>query len=201
MLLHTGNTQRSLWGVGLRSSRQHYLFCFMLSAQLLQLCQSLCDPMDHSPFSSSVQVILQARILEWVASSSSNFALYSSAILEWFFYVANKGMSSQSYGFSSSHVWMWELDCKESWAPKNNVLNCGVGEASWEFWTARRSNQSTLMQSVLNVHWKDWFWRWYSNTLATWCEETTHWKDPDAGKDWRREEKGTTEDEMIGWHY
>ena len=124
MLLHTGNTQRSLWGVGLRSGRQHYLFCFMLSAQLLQLCQSLCDPMDHSPFSSSVQVILQARILEWVAISSSNFALYSSAILEWFFYVANKGMSSQSYGFSSSHVWMWEFDYKESWVPQN-----------WYFWT------------------------------------------------------------------
>ena len=41
----------------------------------------------------------------------------------------------------------------------------------------------------------------YSNTLATWCEELTHFKDPDAGKDWRQEEKGTTEDEMVGWHH
>ena len=96
----------------------------MLSAQLLQLCQRLCDPMDHSPLGSSVHVILQARILEWVAISSSNFALYSSAMLEWFFYIANKGTSSQSYGFSSSHVWMWEFDYKESWVPQN-----------WYFWT------------------------------------------------------------------
>ena len=40
-----------------------------------------------------------------------------------------------------------------------------------------------------------------TNTLATWCEELTHWKDPDAGRDWRQEEKGTTEDEMVGWHH
>ena len=39
------------------------------------------------------------------------------------------------------------------------------------------------------------------NPLATWCEELTHWKDPDAGKDWRREGKGKTEDEMVGWHH
>ena len=52
-------------------------------------------------------------------------------------YFANKGPSSQSFGFSSSHVWMWELDYKESWAPKNcskelMLLNYGVGEDSWE---------------------------------------------------------------------
>ena len=42
-------------------------------------------------------------------------------------------------------------------------------------WTARRSSQSILRESVLNIHWKDWFWSWNSNTLATWCEELTHW--------------------------
>ena len=70
-------------------------------------------------------------------------------------YFANKGLSSQSYGFSSSHVWMWELDYKESWVLKN----CGVGGDSWESlglwcwrgllrvpWTARRSNQSILKE-------------------------------------------------------
>ena len=46
--------------------------------------------------------------------------------------MVNKGLSSQGYGFSSSHVWMWELDYKESWAPKNDALNCGVGQDSWE---------------------------------------------------------------------
>ena len=71
-------------------------------------------------------------------------------------------------------------------------------------WTARRSNQSILKKkkSVLNIHWKDWCWDWSFNTLThlmwrTWLIE----KDPDAGKDWRQEEKGTTEDEMVGWHH
>ena len=53
----------------------------------------------------------------------------------------------------------------------------------------------------MNIHWQYWCWTWNSNTLATWCKELTHWKDPDAGKDWRWEEKGTTGDEMVGWHH
>ena len=65
-------------------------------------------------------------------------------------------------------------------------------------WTARRSNQSILKESVMNIHWKDWCWSWNSNTLATWCEERTHLKR--AGKGWSQEEKGMTEDEMVGWH-
>ena len=67
-------------------------------------------------------------------------------------------------------------------------------------WTARRSSESILRKSVLNIHWKDWCWSCNSSTLATWCEELI-WKDPDAGKDWRQEEKGMTEDEMVGWHH
>ena len=69
-------------------------------------------------------------------------------------------------------------------------------------WTARRSNQSILPKSVLNIHWKNWCWRWNCNTLATWCEELTHWKRPWC---WERSkagyEKGPTEDEMVKWHY
>ena len=88
-------------------------------------------------------------------------------------YFADKGPTSQRYGFSSCHVWIWELDYKESWAPK-----------IWCPWTVvlrktladRRSNQSILRKSVLNIHWKNWCWN--SNTLATWCEELTHWKRP-----------------------
>ena len=49
--------------------------------------------------------------------------------------------------------------------------------------------------------WKDWCWSWSSDTLATWWEEWTHWKDPDAGKDWRQEKKGATRDEMARWHH
>ena len=63
-------------------------------------------------------------------------------------------------------------------------------------WTAR-SNQS-ILKNISLEYFKDWCWS--SNTLATWCEEPTHCKDPDAGKDWRQEEKGVTEDEMVGWH-
>ena len=108
----------------------------------------------------------------------------------------------QSYDLSSSHVWMWELDHKQSWAPKN-----------WCFWTVvfkRDSGESlrlqgdqtsqSLRKSVLNIHWKDWCWSWSSNTLAIWWEEMTHWK-----RSWcwegGWEEKGTTEDEMVGWHH
>ena len=82
--------------------------------------------------------------------------------------------------FSSDHVWMWELDCEESWAPKNWCFWTVVLEKTVERvpWTARRSNQSILKRSVLGVHWNDWCWSWNSNTLATSCEELTHWKRP-----------------------
>ena len=94
-------------------------------------------------------------------------------------YFANKDLSSQGYGFSSSHVWMWELNYKESWALKN-----------WCFWivvleeTPESSLDCKAIQPVhpkgrvLNTHWKDWCWGWNSNTLATWCEELTHLKRP-----------------------
>ena len=51
------------------------------------------------------------------------------------------------------------------------------------------------------MHCKDWCWSWNSSTLATWCKELTHWKGPWCWKDWSQEEKGTTEDEMVGWHH
>ena len=57
-------------------------------------------------------------------------------------------------------------------------------------WTARRSNQSILRKSVLNIHWKDWCWRWNSNILATWCEELTHLKRPWCWEKSKAEEKG-----------
>ena len=68
-------------------------------------------------------------------------------------------------------------------------------------WTARRSNQSILKEInlLMIIHWKDWCWS--SNTLATNMKSQLIEKDPDSGKDWRQEEKGMTEDEMIGWHH
>ena len=101
----------------------------------------------------------------------------------------NKGPSSESYGFYSSHVWMWELDYKESWALKN-----------WCFWTLvlEKTLESPLdckEISVLNIHWKDWCWSWNSNTWATWCEELTHLKRPWC---WERLRAGG-EGDNRGW--
>ena len=74
---------------------------------------------------------------------------------------------------------------------------------SWES-LGQVGDQTSQSQrkSTLNIHWKDWCWSWGSNTLAPWCREPAHWcKDPDAGKDWGQEEKGVTEEEMVGWHH
>ena len=83
------------------------------------------------------------------------------------------------------------------------LLNCGVGEDSWE---PLRLQGAQINQSwrklVPNIHWKDRCWSW--NSLILWPPDVKNWfigKDPDAGKDWRQEEKGVTEDEMAGWHH
>ena len=105
---------------------------------------------------------------------------------------ANKCPSSQSYGFSSSHVWMWELDHKESWAPKN-----------WCFWTVvlEKTLESPLdCKEIQPVHPKgNQSWIFIGRTDAEaetsifWPPDVKNWligKDPEAGKDWRQEEKG-----------
>ena len=68
-------------------------------------------------------------------------------------------------------------------------------------WTARRSNKLILREINPEYLWKEWCWSWSSNTLTTWSKELTLRKDPVAGKDWRQEEKGMTEDEVLGWHH
>ena len=118
-------------------------------------------------------------------------------------YFVNKGLSSQSYCFSSSHVWMWELDYKESWTPKN-----------WCFWTVvlEKTFESPLdCKEIQPAHPKgneSWIFTRRTDAEAEapvlWPPDSKSWliwKDPDAGKDWRREEKGTTEDEMVEWHH
>ena len=90
---------------------------------------------------------------------------------------ANKGPSSQSFGFSSSHIWMWELDYKESWALRTDAFELWCWRRFLRVpWTGRRSNQFILKEISPEYHWNDWCWSWNSNTLATWCEEMTHWK-------------------------
>ena len=78
------------------------------------------------------------------------------------------------------------------------LLNCGVGENSWESLGLKRDHTSqSLKKSTLNIHWKNRCWS--SNTLVTWCEELAHWKRPWY---WERrlEEKVMPEDKMVGWH-
>ena len=95
-------------------------------------------------------------------------------------YFVNKDPSRQGYGFSNSHVWMWELDYKRKLSTEElMLLNCGVGEDSWESLGLQGDPSSpSSTKSVLGVHWKDWRWRWNSNTLAAWCDELTHLKRP-----------------------
>ena len=115
-------------------------------------------------------------------------------------YFDNKGPPSQNYGFSSSHVWMWELDYKESWASNN-----------WCFWIVvlEKTLESPLdYKEIKPVNPKgnqSWiFFDAEAETLIPWPLDADYWliwEDPDAGKDWRQQEKGTTEVEMIRWHY
>ena len=114
--------------------------------------------------------------------------------------ITDKVPSSQSYGFSSSHVWMWELNYKESWAPKN-----------WCFWTVVLEEivESPLYRKEIKpVNPKgnqSWIFIGRTDSEAETpilrppdTENWLIWIDPDAGKDWRQEEKGTTEEEMVG---
>ena len=114
-------------------------------------------------------------------------------------YFANKGPSSQSYGFSSSHVWMWELNYKESWALKN-----------WSFWAVvlEKTPEGPLDYKIKPIHPKgNQSWMFIGRTDAE-AEAPVLWppdaknqlirKNPDAGKDWGQEEKGPTE---VGWHH
>ena len=115
-------------------------------------------------------------------------------------YFANTGPTSQSYGSSSSHVWMWELDHKKAEHERIDAFQLWCWKRLLTVpWTARRANQSILKKTVLNINWKDWCWSWNSNTLATWWDEQTHWRRPWCWEDWRQEKKGMTEDAMVGW--
>ena len=112
---------------------------------------------------------------------------------------ADKGPYSQSYGFSTSHVQMWDLDHKEVWAPKN-----------WLFWIVvlEKTLESKEIKPVTSKGNRPWI---FIGKIDAEAEAPILWppdvkcqiigKDPDAGKDWGQEEKGVTEDEMVGWHH
>ena len=110
----------------------------------------------------------------------------------------NKGPSSQNYVFSSGHVWMWELDHKESWVLKNWCSWTMVLEKTFESPLDCKEIQPvhliSIRKSILNFHWKDWCWSWNSKTLATWCKELTHWQRP-----WHWERLKAGEGAERGW--
>ena len=115
----------------------------------------------------------------------------------------SKGPSSQGYGFTSGHVWMWELDCEESWEPKN-----------WCFWTVvlEKILESPLDYKEVQPDHPIGNQSWVliartaaeAETPILWPPHAKSWligKDPDAWMDSGQEEKGTTEDEIAGWHH
>ena len=113
-------------------------------------------------------------------------------------YFSDKVVSGQSYDFSSSHVWMWELDHQESWVPKN-----------WCFWNVvlKKNLESSLdCKEIKPVNLKEsqsWIFIGRTDAEAP-IPDVKNWlirKDPVVGKSWRQEEKGTTEDEMVAWYH
>ena len=127
----------------------------------------------------------------------------SSSLLIKRHYFANKGPSYQGYGFSSSHVWIWELDYKESWMKKNWCLWTVVLEKTFE-----SPFDCKEIQPVHPTGNQPWIFIGRTDVEAEtpilWPPDVKNWligKYPNAGKDWRQEEKGMTEDEMVGWHH
>ena len=118
-------------------------------------------------------------------------------------YFANKGPSSQCYGFPNSHVWVWDLDYRESWVPKN-----------WCFWTLmlEKTLESLLDCKKIQLVNSKGNQSWISigrtdaeaETPIFWPPDAKNWliwNNPDAWKACRWEEKETTEDEIVGWHH
>ena len=113
-------------------------------------------------------------------------------------YFAKKDPSSQSQGFFSSNVWMWDLKQRKLSTKELTLLNCGAGEDSWESLGLQNQTSQSWRKSVWNTHCKNWCWSWSSNTLAMWHEELTQWKRPWC---WERLKAGTEGDdsEWDGW--
>ena len=140
----------------------------------------------------SLQMVTAAMKLNMLSLWKESYHQPRQNIKRQRYYFVNKGLSSQIYGFSSSHVWMWKLDYKESWAPKN-----------WCFWTVvlEKTLESSLdckeIQSVSPKGNQSWVFIGRTDAEAEtpilWPPDVKNWlirKDPDVRKDWRWEEKG-----------
>ena len=158
-------------------------------------CSCLDNPRDGGAWWAAVYGVAQSQTwLIWQQQQQHTACLKAETLF------VKKGLSSQGYGFSSGYVWMWELDYEESWMLKN-----------WCFWTVVLEKSPLDCKEIQPVHPKgDQSWVFIGRTDAEaetpilWPLHAKSWligKDPDAGRDWGQEEKGTTEDEMAGWHH
>ena len=180
---------------------------------LSMLCRS--PPLNMHPYLQVSFIILVVNLLTWNPTTYKNhpfphfplhflpcLCLHLSLLCAILFRVSIKGCYTQSYVFSSRHVWMWELDHKEDWTLK-----------SWCFWIAvlERTVECPVNSKIKPVNAKgNQSWIFFGRTDAE-VEATIlvlpnvksrfTGKDPDAGKDWRQEEKWATENEMAGWHH
>ena len=138
-----------------------------------------------------------SKMIKYLNLSRGDFTLPTKTLL------CCKGLSSQSYGFSSCHVWMWELDHEESWVLKN-----------WCFWTVvlEKTLESPLdVKEIKPVNPKGnqlWIFIGRTDTEVEapilWPPDAKNWligKDPGAEKDWKQDGNGATEDEMVGRHH
>ena len=170
------------------------IFCNILSVSVYSL-----QPQDllGLHFLAKLSLILPF-IPDGINCSSESYDQPRQHIKKQRHHFGNKGLSSQGYGFSSGHVWMWELDCEEGWAPKN-----------WCFWNVvwEKTPESPLdCKEIQPVHPKgDQSWVFIggtdveAETPILWPPDAKSWliwKNPDAGKDWGQE-KRVTEDEMA----
>ena len=173
---------------------------FLMLGLVTESCLTLCDSMDCRPPGSSVHGALQARILEWVTMPSSRG---SSQPKDWtqVSCITGRFFTIWATRELSSHVWMWELAQKEGWVLKN-----------WCFWTVEKTLESPLdCKEIKPVNPKgNQSWTLIggidieAEAPIFWPPDAKSWftgKDLNAGKDWRQEEKGTTEDKMVGWHH
>ena len=148
----------------------------------------------------SLQMVTAAMKLKTSCSLKKSYDQTRQHIKKQRHYFANKGPSNRRYGFYSSHAQMWELDYKESWVLKN-----------WCFWTVVLENSWESCKEIQPVHPKGnqsgiFIGRTDAETEAPilWPPDAKNWligKDLKSGKDWRQEEKGMTQDEMVGWHH
>ena len=191
-------------GLGFNHNSEVYK-CMHIHRHHLKSCIKTFNYLPLCPISSHrfYAVVLIPTIPHQQAATKLNRKQKIIVLKKLRHYFANKGPSSQGYGFSSGHVWMWELDCEESWAPKN-----------WCFWTVvlEKTLESPLdCKKIQPVHSEgDQPWVFFgrndaeAETPVLWPPHAKSWlvgKDSDAGRDWGQEEKGMTEDGMAGWHH